>query len=149
MYLNIYNYSVYNFKDIIRCTENNLIFFAHVIIMYENWIVIGHGIMLICIIKPGLRIRVFWSDPDPVYKIRSDPDSVFKTSSDTDPVFKIRSDLDPDFCFGSLPGSVTLVILFLCVKLYCYFDYCKALVYGVEKSKIVDYIDDFFLHKNM
>ena len=43
------------------------------------------------------RIQVFWSDPDPVYKMRSepDPDPVFKIWLDPDPVFKIWLDPDP------------------------------------------------------
>ena len=39
---------------------------------------------------PGLRIRVFWSDP--VCKARLDPDLVFKIRSDPDSGFKIWSD---------------------------------------------------------
>ena len=40
-----------------------------------------------------IRIRVFWSDLDSVFKVRSELDPDFKKISD--PVFKIWSDIDP------------------------------------------------------
>ena len=46
--------------------------------------------------RVGLQIRVLWSDPDPVFKIRlvPDPELAFKMRSvpDPDPVFKNWSD---------------------------------------------------------
>ena len=49
---------------------------------------------MIALLQPGLRtgIRVFWSDPDPVFIMRSDPDPIFKISSD--PVTKFGSGFD-------------------------------------------------------
>ena len=36
-----------------------------------------------------IRIRVFWSDPDPVLKAWLDPDPVLKTGSDLDSFLKL------------------------------------------------------------
>ena len=62
------------------------------------------------IYKVGLRIRVFWSDPDMVFKMRLDPDTVLTIRLDQDTILIMRLDPDMVFTMRSYPDPADTVV---------------------------------------
>ena len=112
-----------------------------------------HSIKLKTGLRISSRVHVIWSEPDPVFKIRSAPypvfklwsDPVFKLWPDSNPVFKLWPDSDPVSKHGRVrirPENQDLKSLgnriflqFLLTKMHIYFKYFDSDVERKVKSK--------------